>query len=87
MKNRPHDAAVVELLKADLDFANEYLAAALEEADFVVVGDVHHPAQRGLGLGDDGIEPLAAVAHLHHALAGIAVFQQLCLCLTEHLFR
>ena len=33
MKNRPHDAAVVELLKADLDFANEYLAAALEEAD------------------------------------------------------
>ena len=33
MKNRPHDAAVVELLKADLDVANEYLAAALEEAD------------------------------------------------------
>ena len=33
MKNRPHDAAVVELLKTDLDFANEYLAAALEEAD------------------------------------------------------
>ena len=33
MKNRPHDAAVVELLKADPDFANEYLAAALEEAD------------------------------------------------------
>ena len=33
MKNRPHDAAVVELLKADLDFANEYLAADLEEAD------------------------------------------------------
>ena len=33
MKNRPHDAAVVELLKADPDFANEYLAAALDEAD------------------------------------------------------
>lgn len=30
--SRPHDAAVVELLKADPDFANEYLAAALEEA-------------------------------------------------------
>ncbi len=29
---RPHDAAVVELLKADPDFANEYLASALEEA-------------------------------------------------------
>ena len=28
--NRPHDAAVVELLKADPEFANEYLAAALE---------------------------------------------------------
>ena len=31
--SRPHDAAVVELLKAAPDFANEYLAAALEEAD------------------------------------------------------
>ena len=30
MKNRPHDAAVVELLKADPEFANAYLAAALE---------------------------------------------------------
>ena len=31
--SRPHDAAVVELLKADPDIANEYLAAALEESD------------------------------------------------------
>lgn len=31
--SRTHDAAVVELLKADPDFANEYLAAALDEAD------------------------------------------------------
>ena len=31
--SRPHDAAAVELLKADPEFANEYLAAALEEAD------------------------------------------------------
>lgn len=31
--SRPHDAAVVELLKTDPDFANEYLAAALDEAD------------------------------------------------------
>lgn len=30
--SRPHDAAVVEMLKADPDFANEYLAAALDEA-------------------------------------------------------
>ena len=59
---------------------------ALEEADLVVVGDVHHTAQRGLGLGDDGIEPLAAVAHLHHALAAVAILEQLCLSLLEHLF-
>ena len=31
--SRPHDAAVVEMLKADPEFANEYLAAALDEAD------------------------------------------------------
>lgn len=31
--SRPHDVAVVELLRADPEFANEYLAAALEEAD------------------------------------------------------
>ena len=30
--SHPHDAVVVDLLKADPDFANEYLAAALEEA-------------------------------------------------------
>jgi DNA-binding phage protein len=29
---RPHDEAVVELLKADPSFADEYLAAALDEA-------------------------------------------------------
>lgn len=28
-----HDETVVEMLKADPDFANEYLAAAVEEAD------------------------------------------------------
>ena len=31
--SRPHDAAVVDMLKADPDFADVYLAAALEEAD------------------------------------------------------
>lgn len=31
--SRSHDAAVVEMLKADPDFANGYLAAALEEVD------------------------------------------------------
>ncbi len=31
--SRSHDAGVVEMLKADPEFANEYLAAALDEAD------------------------------------------------------
>lgn len=31
--SRPHDEAVIELLREDPDFATEYLAAALEEAN------------------------------------------------------
>lgn len=31
--SRPHDAAVVDMLRADPEFADAYLAAALEEAD------------------------------------------------------
>ena len=31
--SRPHDDVVVELLREDPDFADEYLAAALDEAD------------------------------------------------------
>ena len=31
--SRSHDAAVVELLRADPAFANDYLAAAMDEAD------------------------------------------------------
>ena len=31
--SRPHDEAVVDMLKADPDFANEYLAVALDQAD------------------------------------------------------
>ena len=57
----------------------------LKETDLVVVGNVHYPAQGGLGVLDDGIEPLAAVAHLHHALTAVAILEQLCLCLLEHL--
>lgn len=30
--SRPHDAAVVDILRTDPDFVNEYLAAALDEA-------------------------------------------------------
>ena len=32
-RHETHDDTVVAMLKADLDFANEYLAAALEEAE------------------------------------------------------
>lgn len=31
--SRPHDAAVVDMLKQDPEFADAYLAAALDEAD------------------------------------------------------
>ncbi len=31
--SRPHDEAVVAMLKADPEFANEYLAVALDQAD------------------------------------------------------
>ena len=31
--NRTHDEVVIEMLKEDPDFANEYLATALEEVD------------------------------------------------------
>lgn len=31
--HRPHDEAIVELLREDPDFADEYLTAAMEEAD------------------------------------------------------
>ena len=59
--SRPHDAAVVELLKADPDFANEYLATALEEAD-------KHGGQAAL---------LAALRHVAEAQGMAAVAARL----------
>ena len=58
---------------------------ALEKADLVVVGDLHQPAQAGLGVLDDLLKPLAAVAHLHHALAAAVVVQHLGLGRPQHL--
>ena len=60
--------------------------AALKEADLIIIWNVHHPAQGGFGVRDDGVEPLAAMAHLHHALSAVAILEQLCLSLLEHLF-
>ena len=59
-------------------------STALEKADLVMIRDVHDPAQGGFRLSDDGIKPLAAVAHLHHALAAVAVLEQLGLCLLQN---
>ena len=59
--------------------------AALEKADLVVVGDLHQPAQAGLGVLYDVLEPLAAVAHFHHALAAAVVVQHLGLGRLKHL--
>ena len=50
--------------------------AALEETDLVVVGYIQHLADTGLSVLDDLIEPLAAVAHLHHAHTAAMVVQQ-----------
>ena len=61
--------------------------AALEETDLVVVGHIQHLADTGLSVLDDLIEPLAAVAHLHHTLAAALIVQQLCLGLLQDLFR
>ena len=50
--------------------------AALEETNLVVVGHIQHLADTGLSVLDDLIEPLAAVAHLHHAHTAAMVVQQ-----------
>ena len=55
---------------------------ALEEQDLVVVRDLQELAQVGLGLGGDGHELLAPVAHLGHAHAALAPLQQFLLGLT-----
>ena len=52
-----HDEAVVAMLKADPDFANEYLAAALEEAE----------------LSGGQVALLAALRHIAEAQAMSAV--------------
>lgn len=58
--SRPHGAAVMEMLRADPDFANEYLAAALEEAD-------EHGGQTSL---------LAALRHVAEAQGKAAVVER-----------
>ncbi len=54
--SRPHEAGIVEMLKADPDFANDYLAAALDE-----VGEVGGQAAL-----------LAALRHIAEAQGGMA---------------
>ena len=52
-------------------------SAALNEQDLVVVGNAHQVAQVSLGLVDDLLENLGAVAHLHDAHAAAAVVHHL----------
>ena len=52
-------------------------SAALNEQDLVVVGNAHQVAQVSLGLVDDLLENLGAVAHFHDAHAAAAVVHHL----------
>ena len=61
--------------------------AALDEQDLVVVGNVHQVAQVGLGLVDDLLEDLGAMAHLHDAHAAAAVVHHLVTDLLQNGFR
>ena len=50
--------------------------AALQEQHLVVGGNVQQLAQVGFGLGDDGGELLAAMAHFHHRHAAAVPVEQ-----------
>ena len=58
--------------------------AALQEEHLVVLGDAHERAQVRLGLCDDLLIHLGAVAHLHDGHAGVAVANQLLLRPLQH---
>ena len=62
-------------------------AAALDEQDLVVIGDVHQLAQVGLGLVGDLLEHLGAVAHFHDAHAAAAVVHHLVADLLQNRLR
>ena len=62
-------------------------SAALDEQHLVVVGDVHQLAQIGLGLVDDLLEHLGAMAHLHDAHTAAAVVHHLVADLLQHGLR
>lgn len=66
-----HDETVVEMLKADPDFANEYLAAALEESELpggqtALLAALRHTAEA------QGMTAVAARAGEYPAKAFIA---------------
>ena len=62
-------------------------ATALQEKNFVVGRNRQQLAQIVLRLGRDRHEHLAAMAHLHHAHAGVAEIEQLSLRLFQYLIR
>ena len=62
-------------------------SAALNEQDLVVVGNAHQVAQVSLGLVDDLLENLGAVAHFHDAHAAAAVVHHLVTDFLQHGLR
>ena len=62
-------------------------SAALNEQNLVVIGNAHQLAQVSLGLVDDLLEHLAAVAHLHDAHAAAAVVHHLITDFLQNGFR
>ena len=75
---------VVKLNRSDYN-AESFILQCLVMRKFGFVAQKKRVLDALLSL-DDGGEPLAAVAHLHDALTAVAVFQQLGLCLPQHLF-
>ena len=61
--------------------------AALDEEDFIIVGDAHEIAQILLGFVDDLLENRGTMAHFHDAHAAAAVVHHFVADLLQHGFR
>ena len=59
-------------------------AAALKKENLVVIGDIHYFSEESLSVLDDLVIGLAAVRHLHNALAAALVVEHLCGCFFKY---
>ena len=73
--------------KVQGDHAELHGSAALEEEDLVALGDVHELAEFCLGLVEDLLENLGAMAHLHDGHAGTLIVGDLSAGALEDLQR